>query len=208
MQELSIIGFEAVPFFAFFAILGYIALVDAKSRTIPYWTVPVLFVLAGIYIYIGKTNTISASFSCIIATTTFLVLFVFAKGGFGIGDVMVMSAIGWFIADMSGVYTYMLYILLPIGGIWAVANMAYHYQKYGKQKVIDLLKFKRTITTAELQEGMVLESDNFMSGLTKEQIADIQKKQETITIKQPIAFIPVPFISLIAYFLFSQSGLV
>jgi Flp pilus assembly protein protease CpaA len=205
---LGIIGFEVIPFFAFFVILGYISLVDLKCRMIPYWTVPVLFLFAGLYIYIGNLNTIIASVSCVIATTTFFVLFIFARGGFGIGDVMVMSAIGWLIADTSGVYTYMLYILMPIGALWVVGSMTYHYKKFGKQKVRDLMKFKKTIPVEELQVGMVLEGDNFMNGLTKEQISDIQQKQETVSIKQPISFIPVPFISLVIYYALLFSGLV
>lgn len=58
--------------------------------------------------------------------------------------------------------------------------------------------FKQTLPIDELRPGMVLATDNFMHGLT---INDIEKLRHegyiTITVKNPMPFIPCIFIAFL-----------
>jgi Flp pilus assembly protein protease CpaA len=199
---------EFVPLLAFLGLLGYISIVDIKYRMIPYWTIPVLFILAPIYIFLAELSFTQASFSFTILLVTFLFLFVIGRGSFGIGDVIVMAVIGWVIADIGNVYVYLINIFAPCLALWFVGNIIYHWHKNKETfSFKDFFQFRKKVHTSKLLPGMVLSHDNFMHGLTEPEIKEMQKKDEEIEIKQPMAFIPVSFISLSVYYIWLYSVL-
>jgi len=197
---------EIVPLIAFLVVLGYMAVHDLKYRSIPYVTIPVLFILTPIYIYLAELDFTIAGLSFFILAGCFAVIYVIGRGGFGVGDVIVMGVIGWLIADTNTIYVYMLYILSPTMFLWFCINMVYHVKKHGYHGWRSFFQFRKRISTKDLEPGMVLSWDNFMTGIREEDIPKLQEKYEFLEVKQPIAFIPVPFISLIVYYVGLYSG--
>ena len=201
--------YEIVPLFAFLVILLYISIEDIKYRMIPYWTVPILFAIAPIYIYLADLSFTKASFSFMMVACLFLFLFIVGKGSFGIGDVMVMAVIGWVLGDISNAYVYLIYIFAPIWLIWYIINIVDQSRKYGF-KWKELFKYRKSISTSELKPGMVMANDNFMHGLTPKDIEEVQKRYDEVTVKLPLAFCPIACIATILFFilLYAQPSLV
>jgi hypothetical protein len=120
---------------------------------------------------------------------------VFSFGRFGIGDAMVLGALGWFYHDFTSLQHF-LFIMAGICIPWAVFCILY----YGRhQGFLNAIKgFKRNINIDEAQPGMVLASDNFMHGLTREDIDGMKHAGFVrIDVKQPFPFIPVIFIAFV-----------
>jgi hypothetical protein len=84
-----------------------------------------------------------------------------------------------------------------MGGVcipWTVFCILY----YGRhQGFLNAIKgFKKNISIENVRPGMVLASDNFMHGLTQQDIDQMRHAGHvTINIKQPFPFIPVIFIA-------------
>lgn len=192
--------YEIVPLIAFLVILLYISIEDIKYRMIPYWTVPVLFGIAPIYIYLADLSFTKASFSFMMVSCLFLFLYIVGKGSFGIGDVMVMAVISWTLGSIDHAYIYLIYIFAPIWLAWYIISIANQARKYGF-KWKELFKYRKIISTAELKPGMVMANDNFMHGLTPKDIEEIQKKYDEVTVKLPLAFIPIAFIATAIFYL-------
>lgn len=189
--------YEIVPIVIFLIILLYISIEDIKFRLIPYWTVPVLFFVAPIYIYLAELDFTKASFSFILVAGLFLFLYIVGKGSyFGIGDVMVMAVIGWALGNTANAYVYLIYCFAPTLFIWFIINAVYHIKKFGTK---DFWKYRRIVKTKDLKPGMVLESDNFMHGMTPDKIKELQGKYDEVSVKQPYSFIPTTFISMVIY---------
>ena len=195
------IGLEIIPLIGVFIVLTYISIHDLKYRNIPFFTVYLLFGLAPIYLYLANISFTSASFCFLFTFGVFTVFFILGRGGFGFGDVIVIAILGWMIGDMGSLGLYMYFL----GGslvIWWVVCIVY-YKKRLRCKGW-LHGFRRNISTKDLKPGMVLEGDNFMQGLKKEQIMGLQSRFDHVDIKEPMPFIPPLFISFVVFIVYTK----
>lgn len=173
---------------------------DLKYRRINKWTVVFLYVLVPVYLYSRNIDMLTASFCFMFTLAVFAGLWFISFGSFGMGDVLVISALGWMVADFSILYVFLLtmgVLSIPWGLFWAIKykqDPRYSGVWHG---------FKKIIQTKNLLPGMVKAEDNFMQGLDGEQIEKIQKSGvTTMRVKQPMPYIPVVFATVLIYTLF------
>jgi len=199
--------FETIPLIAFMGVMFYISIHDCKYRSIPYFTVPILFIIAPIYIWLSGVSFTIASLCFLYVFMSFALLFIVGRGGFGIGDVIVVALAGWIIADFDGLYTYLLYLFAPTMFLWFLGNLIVYWKRHGFD-MKGFFKFRKIVNVKDLKPGMVMANDNFMHGLTEKDIEDLKKRFCQVSIKEPMAFVPVVFISILIYFILHYSELV
>ena len=174
-------------------VLFYASVEDLRHRTIrSIWVITLYILVSASSIITGSIST-QSTFVFLFTFILFMGIAVFSFGRFGIGDAMVLGALGWFYHDFASLQ----HFLFIMGGVclpWAMFCILY----YGRhQGFLNTIKgFKRHINIEEARPGMVLASDNFMHGLTQTQIDDMRHAGfVTIDVKQPFPFIPVIFIA-------------
>lgn len=183
-------------------ILATIALVlfhasyeDIRRRDIGSIHVVTFFILVGMHTVINGAMGLQTTYVFLFTFLTFMGISVFSKGHFGIGDSLVISALAWYFGTFIALQNF-LYAIGAVAIPWAVYWMI-RYRKDNTLKGM-LTGFKQTLPIEKVRVGMVLSSDNFMHGLTEN---DIQKLRHegyiTLTVKQPMPFIPVIFIAFI-----------
>jgi len=181
-----------------FAILAIASYQDIKTTTISREVVIALYILVPAYLYIRDVNYVTAGSCFLFTTITFLCLWFISRKGFGFGDVLVISALGWMIADFS-----ILRVFLISMGVFSIPWGLFWLWKYKKNPDLESMWSgkKTNISTADLKPGMVLAEDGFMQGLTEKQIKKIQKQnRKSIFVKKPMPFIPVVFFTLVYSF--------
>ena len=160
------------------------------------------YVLATFFIVIFYNNIVGGSVEatiCFLLTLTVFSIITFAsKGGFGFGDTLILSAIGWFIGDL--IYLQYFFILLVFsmlifGAYFTIKN------RQEKTKIVTTF-FKNTsfVNVMDLKAGMTLSNDYFMKGLTEKEIEEYQKLNDDdkmVGIKKAYPFIPVIFLSFL-----------
>lgn len=143
---------------------------------------------------------LTASFCFMFTLVVFVSLWFISFGSFGMGDVLVISALGWMVADFSILHVFLLtmgVLSIPWGLFWVI--------KYKRDPNFSGIwhGFKKIIPIKDLRPGMVNADDNFMQGLDGDQIEKIQKSGvSTIRVKQPMPYIPVVFATVMIYTLF------
>jgi len=178
-----------------FAILAIASYQDIKTTTISRNVVIALYILVPAYIYIRDVNYATAGSCFLFTLITFLCLWFISRKGFGFGDVLVISALGWMIADFT-----ILRVFLISMGVFSIPWGLFWLWRYKKNPYLDQMwTGKKTMIDPEkLQPGMVLAEDGFMQGLTEKQIKQIKKQEkQSIWVKKPMPFIPVVFFTLV-----------
>jgi len=159
----------------------------------------VIFVFLVVMVYnslIGGDIEKTLSFS--ITLIIFGGISIFSRGQFGIGDTLILGAIGWFIGNLIQLQYYFLILsfsMLILGTYFIVIN----YKKNGKQKC-SIFKIVNHVPIDKVVPGMVLADDYFMEGLNEKDIQKLKDdKVESILVKQTYPFIPVIFVSFLVY---------
>ena len=176
-------------------ILAVASYQDIKTTTISREVVIALYILVPAYLYLKDVNYATAGLCFIFTMITFLCLWFISRKGFGFGDVLVISALGWMIADFT-----ILRVFLVSMGVFSIPWGLFWLWRYKKNPLLEQMWTgkKTEIDTKNLQPGMVLAEDGFMQGLTKKEIKNIQKKnKQSIWVKKPMPFIPVIFFTLL-----------
>lgn len=123
---------------------------------------------------------------------------IFSRGQFGIGDTLILGAIGWFIGSLIQLQYYFLILsfsMLILGTYFIVINR----KNNGKHKA-SIFKIVNHVPIDKVVPGMVLADDYFMEGLNEKDIQKLKDdKVESIIVKQTYPFIPVIFVSFLAY---------
>jgi len=189
------LGISLIILIIIFAILAIASYQDIKTTTISRNVVIALYILVPTYIYIRDVNYAIAGSCFLFTLITFLCLWFISRKGFGFGDVLVISALGWMIADFT-----ILRVFLVSMGVFSIPWGLFWLWRYKKNPLLEQMWTgkKTEIDTKNLQPGMVLAEDGFMQGLTKKEIKKIQKKnKQSIWVKKPMPFIPVVFFTLL-----------
>jgi len=189
------LGISLIILIIIFAILAIASYQDIKTTTISRNVVIALYILVPAYIYIRNVNYATAGSCFLFTLITFLCLWFISRKGFGFGDVLVISALGWMIADFT-----ILRVFLISMGVFSIPWALFWLWRYKKNPQLDQMWTgqPKQLQTSDLQPGMVLAEDSFMQGLTSKQIKQIQKQEyPSIWVKKPMPFIPVVFFTLI-----------
>lgn len=183
---------KLILMFLIIATLFFASLIDLKYTRIDLKTVIILFVLVPIYLVVADANMVMASFTFMFSLACFLGLWIVSKGGFGLGDVMVLSALGWLMADFMLLQAFM--VTLGVFSIpWACFWLWRYHRDPNKKEIWSGLA-KKVIPVDRLRPGMVLAKDRFMRGLTEREIDKMRHNGFlTVDVKQPMPFIPVVF---------------
>lgn len=173
---------------------------DLKYRTIEKKSVIYLYILIPIYLFVSGKDMTVASFCFLFTLIVFTCLWAISMKQFGGGDVLVISSLGWMIADFNILRAFLLtmgVMSIPWGIFWWL----YYNHKEGYTGL--MYSLKKTLPISNIKPGMVLARDGFMHGLNEEDIARLKKEgYEMVDVKQPFPFIPVVFTSLLTYILF------
>ena len=176
-------------------ILFYASIEDLRNRTIrSIWVVALYIIVSALTISTGNMST-QSTFVFLFTFILFMGIAVFSFGRFGIGDAMVLGALGWFYHDFISLQQF-LFAIASVCIPWAVFCILY----YGRhQGFINAIKgFKKNIPIENVRPGMVLASDNFMHGLTQQDIDQLKHAGHvTIQIKNPMPFIPCIFFAFL-----------
>ena len=115
--------------------LAWASLHDLKTRTIPKTSVAVIYGLVSVYLLITGSDLTVASLCFMFTFVTFLCLWAISKGNFGIGDVLILSALGWMVADLALLKAFLLtlgVLTIPYGLFcyWYYRNEAKLHNKW------------------------------------------------------------------------------
>jgi prepilin signal peptidase PulO-like enzyme (type II secretory pathway) len=175
-------------------VLFYESINDVKYRRISKGGVVVLYILTPIYVFASGIDLMTASFTFLFTLGVFLVIWLVSFGRFGIGDSLVLGAVGWFLGDFTTLQNF-LFILAIFAIPWS-AYWMYYYMSKGYKDL--LFKFTNKIKIDKVISGMVLANDKFMHGLDENDIEKLKANGKTeVTVKQPLPFIPIIFFALV-----------
>lgn len=172
---------------------------DIKYRRISKKTIVYLYLLAPAYLYVSGADFMVASLCFMFTGVVFAGMWFISRGGFGIGDVLVITAIAWMTADF-GILKIFLLSMAVMSIPWALFWI-WKTHKNGYKGILH--GFKKTLPIDELRPGMVLDSDNFMTGLDQKDIEDLKRSGRVyVAVKLPMPYIPVIFFALMVYIVF------
>lgn len=171
---------------------------DVKYTRIKAKHVMIFYIMVMTYIVINDLFSPKTTTSFIIILVTFTCIAYFSKGKFGMGDALLLGALGWYFSGIGKINMF-LYVWAGVSILWAVYWIIYFYKKSDIRDIV--LGFKRKIPITELKAGMILSNDNFVKGITSKEIYDLKQNGVTeVEIKKPLPYIPVFFVtSLIAF---------
>lgn len=178
-------------------ILAFASIYDIKYRRIETKSIIYLYILVPFYLYLTNADMTVASICFMLTLAMFIFLWVISLGGFGFGDVLTISVLGWLIADLDILHAYL--ITMGVMSIpWALF-WTWYYARKPEYKGL-LHGFKKVIPVDKLRPGMVKANDSFMKGFTEEDIARFKDQGYTsVRVKQPMPYIPVVFITTLIY---------
>lgn len=169
---------------------------DMVQRTIGSFHVILLYILVAFYTVVTGTVSMQTTFVFLFALIIFTGIAVFSRGHFGIGDAMVIGALAWFFGN----FMQLQFFLFSMGFISIVWYFLWAF-KFRKDNTIKgiFTGFKKNLPIDQIKPGMVLATDNFMQGLTSQQIDRMRMDgYVTVNVKFPYPFIPVIFIAFLA----------
>lgn len=181
------------------AVLFYATLEDIRRRDISSINVIVLYILVCFYIVITGNLGLQTTYLFLFAFILFMGISVFSRGGFGIGDSMVIGALALFFHDFYSFQTF-LYAM----GIISIPWVVYYTLKYRKDTSLNGIMhgFRAVVPIDKIRVGDVIYGDNFMHGLTENQINKYKLDGYiSLEIKKVMPFIPVIFMAFIITFI-------
>jgi Flp pilus assembly protein protease CpaA len=176
-------------------ILFYESINDIKYRRISKHGIVGLYILVPLYLYTSGIDLSASTFTFLFTLGIFLGVWLISFGQFGIGDSLVLGALGWFMADFANLQNF-LFILALICIPWGAYWIVHYVQKNGYRALMS--KIRNTLPVEKLKPGMVLSDDKFMHGLDEKDINNLQIKGILhVDVKQPLPFIPAIFLAFI-----------
>ena len=170
---------------------------DLRYHRISKKYVIIVFIVVLVYNTITG-GTVEKTLSFMTTLTIFGCISLISRGQFGIGDTLILGAIGWFIGDMTHLQYYYItlsFCMLILGAYFVIIN----YKQNGRQ-LRNIFKINTIVDVENLEPGMVLANDYFMKGLKENDIEKIKKQNiDEVAIKQTYPFIPVIFVSFLIY---------
>lgn len=168
---------------------------DIKRRDISSLHVIVLFILVAFYTVVTGTMGMQTTYVFLFAFVLFVGISALSFGHFGMGDSLVIGALAWYLDTFSSLQTF-LYAMGLVAIPWAI-YWSIRYRKDNTLKSM-LHGFKQIVPIDKVKVGDVLSHDNFMHGLSSDQISKMKVEGfVTVEIKKPFAFIPVIFIAFL-----------
>lgn len=173
---------------------------DIKHTRIKAWQVAMVYLLVMAYVSINNLFSPTTTTSFLIILIIFTTIAGLSKGKFGMGDALMLGALGWYFASLGKINVF-LYAWAAMSFCWAIFWIIYLYNKSDIRDIV--LGYKKTIPIYELKAGMILAKDNFVKGLTEKEISDLcNTGVKEVEIKKPLPYIPCIFFAfLIAIFL-------
>lgn len=183
-------------------VLFFASVEDLKYRIIGKWKVIWMYLIAMIIVIsTNNVENIYVSMTFLLSLVVFILVAVLSFGQFGIGDSLAIAACIWVAACFGDIRHYLL-LLSIVTLVWACYWVLWLYRRNGTGHFVDSFRLKEIIHVSKLQVGMVLDGDNFMHGLKPEDIEELQNSGlQIVTVKNPIAYIPVIFISFLLFFI-------
>lgn len=181
--------------FAIGLVLTHASIEDLRRRDIGSVHVVLLYILVCFFVALTGALGTQTTYVFLFAFILFMGISVFSRGQFGIGDSLVIGALALYFHTFHNFQNF-LFAIAIISIPWAV----YWMIRYRKDNTFDgvLHGFRKTLPIDKIKPGMVLATDNFMHGLT---INDIDKLRHegyvNLTVKQPFPFIPVLLVGFI-----------
>ena len=177
------------------AVLFHASYEDIKRRDISSLHVIVLFILVAFYTVVTGTMGMQTTYVFLFAFIIFMGISVFSRGHFGIGDSLVIGALAWYFGTFASFQTF-LYAMGLVAVPWAIFWMVLYHKDNTLKGMFT--GFKKTIPIDKATPGMVISTDNFMHGISSEQIAKMKMDGFiTITVKSPLPFIPCIFFAFL-----------
>jgi len=189
-----------IPLLILFLIIVVLAIAsyqDLKTITIKREIIIALYLLVPAFLYTSNANYATAGICFIFTLITFTCLWFMSRKGFGFGDVLVISALAWMLADFT-----ILRAFLITMGVMSIPWGLFWLWRYKKDPDLENMWSgkKQKISVEKLKPGMVLADDGFMQGLTEKQIKKIRREKTSLMVKKPMPFIPVVLFALVAIF--------
>lgn len=108
-------------------VLLWASLHDLKTRTIPKLSVALIYGFVIGYLLFANKDLTEASFCYMFTFASFLCLWAISFGNFGIGDVLILGALGWMVADLA-----LLKAFLIVLGVLTIPYGIFCYWYYRK----------------------------------------------------------------------------
>lgn len=181
-------------------LMFFMSLDDIKHTRIKAHHVILIYLLVMIYVTINDLFSLNATVSFIILLTVFTPIAGISRGRFGMGDALMIGALGWYFASLGKINLF-LYSWIVMSMFWAIFWIIYLWNKSDIRDIV--IGYKKTIPISELKAGMILASDNFVKGLNEEEIKKIKDTGiKQVDVKKPLPYIPCIFLaSLVCIFL-------
>lgn len=168
---------------------------DVKHTRIKAWQVAMVYLLVMVYVIINGLYSPSTTMSFLIILVVFTAIAGLSRGKFGMGDALMLGALGWYFASLGKINAF-LYSWAFMSMMWAVFWVIYLWNKSDIRDIV--LGYKKTIPIYELKAGMILAKDNFVKGLTEDEIEKIKNSGATeVEIKKPLPYIPAIFLAFV-----------
>jgi len=179
-------------------VLLFASFEDLWYRTISKWKVIYIYIFSVCYMIVSFNFTFSSSVLFLFSLGVFVCISLISRGGFGMGDALVLGAVGWVMGDFV-VFQKFLYFLGVILVFWGMTWFFWIYYSSDDKSIIKSFHQIQRIHVSKLRAGMVLAGDNFMHGLTGDDIEKIKQSNRDgfVEVKQPIPFIPVILLSFL-----------
>jgi len=112
---------------------------DIKSRTIPKLSVALVYGFVMGYLVFANKDLTEASFCFMFTFVSFLCLWAISFGNFGIGDVLILGALGWMVGDLVILKAFLIVLgalTIPYGIFcyWYFRKEAAFYKKHSNGK--------------------------------------------------------------------------
>ena len=176
-------------------ILFYSSYYDLKYHAVPLYIPVLLYLLATVYILTSGVNPLVSNVNFLLIMGFGVVAFIF--GGLGIGDVFLLSALGFTIPTLTEMQTFLLILATCM-----ILTAVLHIFKSIKDKniIVDIKGVRRIVDVDKLEEGMVLMGKRAVTGLSKKDIEEIKKDGvKQVMIKECAPLVPAITIAYIIY---------
>jgi len=168
---------------------------DIKHTRIKAWQVAFIYLLVMIYVTMNDLFSSNATISFLILLFVFTPIAGLSHGKFGMGDALMIGALGWYFASLSKIDIF-LYAWITMSLFWAIFWIIYLWNKSDIRDIV--IGYKKTIPVTDLKAGMILASDNFVKGLTDKEINKIKGTGvKEVAVKKPLPYIPCIFLAFL-----------
>jgi len=172
---------------------------DMKYHRIDKKYVLWIFLAVMLFTFLTREYAVERTFSFLITLGIFTAITIFSKGGFGFGDTVILSALGWYIGSLMHLRNFFI-ILVGVIIFWGIYQLLINKDKDDKKGFGKFMEMSKMIPIAQVKPGMILANDYFMKGLNEEEIKILKDDGLVyLNIKQAYPFIPVIFVAFLIH---------